>query len=261
MNNWMWVNPQTTEDPFRRVGYFATGASVGLSAQFSEGIFGILVERPKVGLMATWLPEPSCPPVAPECNNEVPPVACPCPLVLEAFYNNITGYWQLHFSTPQDVVAQQDTMQIGLDTGGYITGSVTSVSTDGYYVELDFGSATVPSCDHFTSVYCDDTLGCSANVVGYGADPGDTTRIYVVLSAPLKADTGSDKVTVYYGDGTSETYTVVDVDIALKRWHLDRDGGNFADIHGGLVSVCVPTSTDATCPACGGPTATQCEYS
>lgn len=259
-NSWMWVNPQTVQDPFRRVGYFATGATIGLSQQFSDGIFGVLVERPKKTLMATWLPEPACPPEPEECSNTVPIVRCPCASILDSLTNPITGNCVLHFATAQDVEAH-DSIQVGLDTGGYITGEVVDVSEDGHWVEIDFGDYfDCTLCNHFTTVYCDDTLGCSANVLKYYVDPTDATRLYLTLSNPLKADTGSDVVTLYYGNGDSVSATVVSVNMDTLVWRVDIGATAFSDTVGGVVSVCVPYTTDNTCPACGGPTSEPCEY-
>lgn len=263
-NSWMWVNPQTTEDPFRRVGYFATSASIGLSAQFSEGMFAILVERPKKTLMASWLPEPECPPEAVECDNEVPVVACPCQMILSVVVNPMdpTHYF-VTLASASDAQAEDD-IQLGIDTGGYVTAHVEDVSADGTVLEVTFSAednGTNPNwtCDHFTTVFCDNTLGCSANIQTYRTDPTDATQVYLALSNPIKAVTPGDVITIYMGDGTSGSATVVSIDWPNNVWLVDV-GGTFMDVHGGLVSVCVPYSTDATCPACGGPTVDYCEY-
>lgn len=259
MNSWIWVNPMTMEDPARRLGYFFTGATIGISQQFSDGIFGILVERPSASIMASWLTINNCPPVDPTCDNEVPAALCPCPLILSYIQNPVTpDDYFINLAVPVDVVAD-DTIQFGIDTGGYVTGTVVAVSSDGKSVEVTFSGDLGISCDRFTTIFCDDTLGCTATIDAYSVNCLDNTRLDVTLSNPIKAVTNGDSVTLYYGDGTSATVTVISADMVNNTWVLDVGGTPFCDQLGGLVSICVPTATDASCGACGGPTFTQCE--
>lgn len=259
-NSWMWVNPQTVKDPFRRVGYFATSANIGISQQFSEGIFSILVERPTTLLMASFYPNATCPPAASPCSNEIPATGCPCPLITGYSANPITaGQYFITLAVPTDAEAE-DTIQFGLDTGGYITGTVVAVSSDAKTVSVTFsGGVTLDTCDHFTTLFCDNTLGCSADVLNYEVVCTDATRLRLVLSNNIKADTASDVVTLYYGDGTSASATIVSVDMLTNTYVVDIGGTAFCDQVNGIVSICVPPGTDATCPTCGGlPTSTQC---
>lgn len=258
MNSWEWINPLTMEDPFRRVGYFGSGATIGVSQQFSDGIFGILVERPKVTLMATWLPEAACPPTPSACTNVVPAVTCPCPQVVSVVYNPVTSNYLVQLATPT-TATNGTKVQFGLDTGGYITATVVAVSTDKYYMTVTFDTTlTMTDCDHFTTIFCDNTLGCSADVLSYYVDTGDNTRLYLTLGNGIKADTAAQVVTLYYGNGTSQSATIVDVNMQTDVWHVDIGATAFSDTVGGVISICVPSTTDSTCPACGGPTATQC---
>lgn len=257
MNAWQWVNPLTVEDPFRRVGQFVTAATIGLAPQYSEAMFGILVERPKVGLMATWLPEPSCPPTPADCDNTVPDVGCPCPLILTSSINPVNGNSLLTLATPLSPVPEvDDDIEFGIDTGGYITGTVESVASDGSAVEVSFPDGTdLGTCDQFTSIFCDNTLGCSANV--QMATAGATTWT-LILSNAIKADTASDVVTLTYGNGTQVNATVSSVNMSTLTWVVDPTG-TLVDNVNGVVSICVPTATDATCGSCTGPSYEQCE--
>lgn len=256
-NSWLWINPLTTPDPFRRVGYFATSASIGISQQFSDGIFGILVERPSVLTMAMYNPAGECPPVDPECNNEIAGTGCPCPLILTYFANpTVDGDFFLTLAVPlPEGTTEHDEIQFGIDTGGYVTGTVVSISEDLKAVEVTFDNDP-GTCDHFTTVFCDNTLGCSSSVMSYSIDPADATRLYLTLQYPIKALTGS--ITMYTGDGNSQTVTVVDANMVTNLWHVDVGGSAFSDTVGGVIAVCVPTATDATCPGCTDPTVTQC---
>ena len=261
-NTWNWINPLTIQDPFRRVGYFANSAAIGLSQQFSDGIFAVLVERPRVTSMAVFLPEPTCPPEPVDCDNEVPGVGCPCPLILGWQANPITaGNFFISLATAIEAVAD-DEIQFGVDTGGYITGTVVDLSSDGKTVEVTFPEGTdLGICDHFTTVFCDNTLGCSASVLKYDRNCTDNTRIDLFLSNPIKADTAADVVTLYYGDGSSASATVVLADMQSNKWIVDLGSTVFCDNVGGVISVCVPQSTDATCPACGGAGLVSCSES
>lgn len=258
-NNWAWINPLTETDYFRRQGFFATSAAIGIAPQFSDGIFAIAVERAQQNLMAGWLPAPSCPPVDPECDNSIPDPECPCPLILDFFADpTVSGKYFLQFAVPLDVEAG-NTVQLGIDTGGYLTGTVVTVSSDGKAVSFTFPEGTeITSCDHFTTVFCDNTLGCFADVISYAINCSDATRLDLVLSNPLKADNG-DSITIYYGDGSSATVTVISQNLQTNTMVVDVGGSNFCDQVNGVISLCVPTATDATCPGCGGPTITQCE--
>lgn len=261
MNAWQWVNPLTMEDPFRRVGQFVTSATIGLAPQYSEAIYGILVERPKVGLMAAWLPEPACPPTPPTCDNEVPAVGCPCPLVLTSVVNPISGNVVLTLSVPLDPVPDEAAeIDFGIDTGGFLVGTVVAASEDGSAVEVTFPEGTdLGACDHFTTIFCNNTMQCSATVQAYEINCTDASRLNLVLSNAIKADTAADVVTLTYGDGTTASATVVSVNMATLTWIVDVGGTDFCDQVGGVVSVCVPTATDGTCPGCDGPSYTQCE--
>ena len=137
--------------------------------------------------------------------------------------------------------------------------TVVAISTDKYYMTVTFDTTlTMTDCDHFTTIFCDNTLGCSADVLSYYVDTGDNTRLYLTLGNGIKADTAAQVVTLYYGNGTSQSATIVDVNMQTDVWHVDIGATAFSDTVGGVISICVPSTTDSTCPACGGPTATQC---
>lgn len=255
---WDFINPQTPTDFFRRSGFFATSATIAISARNSEGVIGILVERPSITAIATFLPGASCPPTPEECDNEIPAVGCPCPLIITVTANPVaSGEYFATLSSPTTAVAE-DSIQLGLDTGGYITGTVLAVSSDGKSISFS-STDTIPASCAFTSIFCDNTLGCSAYVLRYDISCTDATRLGLILSNNIKADTAADVVTVYYGNGTSGSATVVSFDMSTNTWVLDVGATAFCDQVGGVVRVCVPPATDATCPACDvGPVITQC---
>ncbi len=270
MNSWLWINPLTQSDPFRRVGYFATSAKIGLSQQFSDGIFGILVARPSVRLMAQWNPVPVCPPAMPDCDNSVPAGVCPCPLIGSVTADPFTaGTYVFTFYTSPDVAAE-DPIQIQLDNGAYITGEVVQVSTDGLTVSVSF--TTDPGADlgcHVVGIFCDTGLGCSATVVNAcDCRSNQTGHVELTLSNAIKAIDADDDILVYFGDCTQALLTVVSVDASTLTWVVEYGTGYgptddptgegdtilSADMicdRGGISKVCVPPATDASCPACG----------
>jgi hypothetical protein len=264
MNSWQWVNPLTNSDPARRVGYFFTSATIGLAPQFSEAIFGILVERAQVGLMFAQNPQPSCPVEPTDCDNVIPdPTVCPCPVITSSYVNPVNGNSILTLAVPLSPVPEAaDTIQFGIDTGGYIVGTVVDSSEDGTSVEVTFPDGTdLGVCDHFTTIFCDNTMGCSARVLSQCAS-GDNA-LKVILSNAIKADANNDVVTVTYSDGTQEDVDVSGTpNLSTLEWTLDGFAATF--VPGScsvptIVSICVPTATDSSCPGCGGATYTQCE--
>ena len=253
-NTWQWINPQTRQDPLRRSGFFMTAAKIGVSQQFSGGIFSVLVERPARRQMATFLIEPECPPTVASCNNAVPGVGCPCPQILSVTPNPVTAnHYFFQFAVP---VSGSGSIQLGLDTGGYLTGTINTLSSDGLYADITI-TGTVPSCVHFTSIYCSNTLGCSSDVLSAGAcTVAGGPAVYVVLKNPIKAGAGQ-VVTVYFCNGTSGSATVSAVDLTTSTYTLTLATGCLDNDN--IVTVCVPPSTDSSCPACGGlPTITYC---
>ncbi len=260
MNAWQWVNPQTVEDPLRRVGQFVTSATIGLAPQWSEGIYGILVTRAGVGLTFQQSPLAACPTTPTDCENTVPDVLCPCPLITSQQINGINGNVQLTVSVPFDPVpVAEDDIQFGIDTGGYLVGTVVEASEDGTIVEVTFPEGTdLGICDHFTTVFCNNTLGCSATVQAYEINCTDSTQLDLTLSNAIKADTAADVVTLYTGNGETISATVVSVDMSLLKWVVDVGATAFCDQVGGIYRICVPPATDASCPACDSPSYTQC---
>jgi hypothetical protein len=250
-----WVNPQTETDPAQRAGFYMTSATIGLLPQYSDSIFAFLVERPSVRLMAAWNPSPTCPPADVTCTNDIPDSSgTPPPLILSVKPNAYTaGHYDVVLSMPT-TADTEDVIDLGYATGGYVAATVVQVDASGIYLEVTI-SETLDSCDGFTTVFCDDTRGCSSAVEYYEPNAADNTRIDLYLSNPIKAASGS--VTVYYGNGTHVTATLVSGNMVTLKYIVDIGSSAFADNVGGVVGICVPTGTEATCPACTGPTFTN----
>ena len=260
LNKWIIYANSPESLILKKIGYDRDTLKV--APQFSRSIYGILVERPSNGIMFSVLPAASCPVTPVECNNTVPAVGCPCSLITNAFANPINGHTILELAVPlSPVPSPAATLQFGIDTGGYLTGTVVTAAADGSSVEVTFPNGTdLGVCDHFTTVFCDNTLGCSATVQSQCT--AGTSSLSVVLSNPIKADTNNDNVVVTFTDGTTATVQVNGTpNMSTLTWVLDGFSPSFAagtcDVPA-IVSVCVPPGTDATCPDCGGPTYTQC---
>jgi hypothetical protein len=155
--------------------------------------------------------------------------------------------YEIVFASAQGLEAD-DTIDLGVSTGGYVTATVVTANADGSAVTATLSA--VPAClDNFTSVFVDDTRGCSSKVVKYNINSADATRIDVYLHNPIKAD-ATETVTVYYGNGSSISGTVISRDMTTGKYVIDIGSSNFSDTVGGVAAVCVPTATDATCGAC-----------
>lgn len=273
MNNWDWFNPQTPQDPRRRVGFFMTSATFGLSQQYSEGMYAILVERPSVALMAQYTPNPVCPVTPPVCTNIVPDVGCPCPMVLSIMDNPLDSAQQYFtFNLAVEGAVDED-VRLLLDNGAYITGTLVDVSTDGKTALFEFTTPlTAATKAQIIGVFCDETLGCAARVDNANdCRSGVTDTVRLTLSNPIVAITAGDEILAYFKDCTTALLEVVSVDLATMEWTVqyaagygptdNPDGSGTPPTNdpltagiicdrGGISKVCVPPSTDATCPAC-----------
>jgi len=276
MNQWLWVNPMTVCDPFRRVGYFATSAKMGMSQQFSEGVFGVLVERAPRSLMAIYTPNPVCPVAPPVCTNVVPDVGCPCPLVMSITANPFAAN-SYYFTFATAVTGSPlDPVILEFDNGAPITGTLVQISTDGLTAEISFTDGLCDGvCSHIVSVFCQNNLACSSTVQQASDCRSDQTgNVKLILTRGIRAITAGDIITAYFGDCTTADLEIVSVDSCNLEWVVqyapgfgptdDPTGVGYtvlsADMicdRGGIKKVCVPPATDATCPACDQ-TSTPC---
>jgi hypothetical protein len=259
LDQWQWVNVQSDTDPMRRVGYFVSHASVGFGAPNTQGQVGILVERASQRLAAVYNPTPMCPTPDPVCSNSIPLSGCPCPLIEGYSMNPFAPNTYTINLSQATLVIVGGTIQFGLDNGGFIVGTVTQVSVDGFTVAVTFPAGTeLGICDRFTELFCVNDLVCETDVVEYGTNAADNTRIDLVLSSPLRAFTAANVITLRYGNGTTQSATIVTANMTTNLWVVDIGAGVFPDNVGGVVGICVPTATIAACPGCGGITSIAC---
>lgn len=269
MNTWQWINIKTEADPFGRSGYFATAAKMAVSPQYSEGIFGILVERPSIRLMAMYNPEPTCPPATVTCTNLVPTVTCPCPAITEVRAHPITpNNWFVTFASPV-TGSNGGTVALALDNDGSVNGTLVGNYTAAYAVQLALPAGfDISGFGRVQGIYCDSNLGCSARVLAINdCRSGQANQFDIILSNPIKAQTAAQLLTACLGDGTQTTLYIVAVDPTQNRYTVryatgsgptdDPTGAGSTALNAGFVcnrngvrKVCVPPTTDATCPAC-----------
>ena len=280
MESWKWINPLTTEDPLQKVGFYVTSAKIGLSAEHSEGLFGIVVERPSVALMAMYTPNPVAPVAAPSITNILADMGCPCPAILSVSAHPITaGSYFIQFATavtgdPDDEVIFE------MDSGATVTGTIVELSSDGLAGEFTFPATfTSDQFKNVIGVFCENNMSCSARVMSASdCRAGQTGAVKLVLDRAIKADTANDVIVAYFGDCSEINLKVVSVDGPNLEWTVgyatgtgptDNPTGTGSPTavqlnedmicdRGGIIKVCVPTATDASCPGCSAPTATAC---
>lgn len=259
-DNFQWSNPETRDDPGRLMGFYWTRAQIALIAR--GDVYAILVPRKPLGAMVRFYDTNlTCPPAATECDNEVAAPGCPSPTI-SSFYPHPTlaSTYFVCFTVPIDAEAD-DTILLESQTHGYVTATVLEdgVSSDGTCFMVSI-SGTVPTCDRFVRVFNALDLQCSSDVLKYETVSGDNTQLNLLLRNPIRAYTNGQSVTLKYGDGTSVTATLVSAGINMMTnvWRVDIGGTAFSDTVNGVVEICVPTATVATCPGCTGPTETQC---
>lgn len=249
-----WINPQTRDDPERRDGFFFTTATIALSADNSESCMGFLVPRKQLGSMIRYYSPASCPPEAVDCGNTVPAVTeCPLPVILSITPHPLTaGTYFVTFAAPVNA-DPTDVIQLGLTSGGFLNATVVengaSVDRKTFQVTI---AGVVPTADRFDSVYVAGDALCSSTVVSYSIDASDNTRLDLVLEAPIKGDTASDAVVLFYGNGATQTATVVGTPNFLTNvWKVDIGASAFVDNVGGIVKLCTTPAADESCPTCG----------
>lgn len=268
LDTWLWVNPSTDCDPFRRTGFFASSIKMAIAPQFSDGIFGILVERPALGLMFSQNPVPVCPTDPPSCDNAIPVGTCPCPVVIDSMQNPLTpALWYFTVATPVSG-AEGGAVVFALDNGGELSGVLAAAASNALVISVTMPSTYDGVTSNIISIACDDVATCSARVVcATDCRSGETNQVELTLTNAILADAVDDVITVCMGDGTVQDLVVIAIDGANLVWTVgyaegfgptddpegEGDTALNADMicnRGGIIKVCVPPATDATCPAC-----------
>lgn len=262
-DNFQWHNPATDSDPGRRVGFFWTSAEIAMAADYSEGVVGLLVPRPGVGSMLAFAPLPPEPPTpGSPSTNLVPDVGCPVVQIVSFIPHPVTANrYFVTFAAPVDADAD-DVLQLGITTGGFVNATVKVVGSGDTTFEVEI-TGEVSACDRFVQMFTSDSLACSSKVLGYQPNPtgADGTLIDLLLDRPIKAITNTNGVVLVYGNGDTMAATVSGTPtVGANTWRVKTGSTVFVDNVGGIVEICVPTTTNAACPSCTpGPVVTQCD--
>lgn len=258
-DNFQWSNPETRDDPGRLVGFYWTRAQIALMAR--SQCFAIMWPRKPLSTMVRFYnPNLVCPPEATTCDNELAAPGCPEPTISAFYPSPVTeGNYFVTFTVPVDAAAE-DILLLESTSGGYTSAEVVTASSDGLSFEVTI-TGDVSSCPRYFRLWNIYDMACSARVEKYSTVSGDATQLDLVLSAPIRAYQNTQAVLLKYGDGTTQTATVVasGVDITKNIWRVDIGSSAFVDDVNGIVEICVPTTTVSSCPGCTGPTESQCE--
>jgi hypothetical protein len=252
-------------------GFYQTRATIGLDYEHSAGVYEIMFLRRPPSTLASFFPVAVCPPEEVICaDNVVAAVTCPCPSIISVEAHPLTaGTYFIRFATPIVAVAE-DPIQLGLLSGGFVTGEVVAISTDGLLLEVTFDEGvTINTCREFTTVFCVNTLVCSSPVLSTNdCRSGITGSVVLQLQYAIKAYTAAQVLSATFGDGTTANIEIVSADLVTNQWTVqyatgygptDLPTGVGTDAvlnaqmccdRGGIIFVCVPTATVAGCPGC-----------
>lgn len=277
MEAWKWFALATKDDPDKRWGFYHTSATIGLSSQYSGGVMEFLFERASGRLMFTTNPNPVCPEPAPTCNNAVPEVGCPCPLITSIQANPLAV--NTYFFTFQTAITgtPRQAVHFALDNGGTVDGVLEAVSTDGKTASISFAAGLDGGvCAHVVSIACTTQCACSS-IVRSAEDcrSSETNAVKLLLQQNICADAGDD-ILAYFGDCTTGMLTIAAVDEVTLTYTVgyatgygptdDPTGDGESDLNvgmicdrGGISKICVPPGTNPLCPACTA-TLTECVY-
>jgi len=164
------------------------------------------------------------------------------------------------FTVPIDAEAD-DVIALESTTHGFVNATVLDdgVSADGKTFMVTI-SGDVPTCDRFFRVFNAADLQCSSQVLKYETVSGDATQLNLLLRNPIVSYTNGQTVTLKYGNGDTQSATIVSagVNMMTNVWRVDIGATDFSDDVYGVVEICVPTATVSRCPGCSGPTEQQC---
>ena len=249
MFEWKWHNPERWCDPNRRVGFYFANGRLGIEPGDFTDIPAILVKRRPQTLDASFWGPAECPPDPVDCDNALDPQGCPCQAVVDccADFTN-PNILQFKFSSPI-TEAVGDAIEIELSNGGVASGTLTALSPDAMSASIDFGEPVECCPELYVQVYCKDKSQCSADVVSEVCNATDNTNVDLKLECALRAETAGDALVVFFEDGSSGDATIVSVDKDSLTWILAPVAPT--DFSGKCIKkVCVPETTDATCPTC-----------
>lgn len=253
MFEWKWHNPERWCDPNRRVGFYYANGHIGVEPGDFTDIPGILVQRRPFNLDATFWPAATCPPDPVTCNNQLAAQGCPAAVVVGCC-EDITNanYLQMRFSSPLPATGTPFNIQLDKANGDIITVTIHSVSTDRCAAQVDFGAPASCCVDEYIGVHSIDSVACSAPVI---SETCTSATVHVVtLEFPLKTQSNSWTGSALGSDGV---YRAVTVTLGAQSLTYTITFGSAPPDGTCTQALCIPTATDASCPACA-PAANAC---
>lgn len=261
MFEWKWHNPERCEDPYRRTGRYVTTAEIGIEPGDFTDIVAILVKRKPTHVGIEFWGAQVCPPDPVECDNELGPQTCPCPQVTGVSGAVADDELIIQFDRATGVSAE-DTVQLETPNGGFVSGTVEEVNTDGTILRVSFASAVEAVPGMFVGLLCQAIEHCSAKVLsvelcGIHSSPATVT---LVTNRLLKGVAAGENLTLNMCDGTQITAAIQEdgINAGAFKYTVALDYPTFC-ANGGVCSVCVPTETEASCPACDASEFEECE--
>jgi hypothetical protein len=260
MFQWKWHNPDRCEDPYRRTGRYVTTGEIGVEPGDFTSIAAVLVKRkPNYAGIEFW-PAQVCPPEPNSCENELPAGACPCPLVIGICATIEDDELVLQFDRPTGAVAQ-DLIELETPNGSFVTATVVSANTTGDKLQVQFAAAVEAVPGMFVGLRCLDVSFCSAKVLKTETCGilAQTPTITLTLDRLLKVQTAVETptVTLIMCDGTQLSADVTAVNLGAIEYTVNVTWANYCAGQG-VCSVCVPTATDGSCPACDADVFEEC---
>jgi len=256
MFDWKWHNPERECDPYRRVGRYVATAEIGVEPGDFTDVPAILVRRkPSYAGIEYW-PAEVCPPDPVTCNNNLPAQPCPCPRVV-GVCEAVSDLEKVFTFDRDPGLSVDDSVEIETVNGGFVTGTVEEISSDGTKVRISFAEAPCSEAGYFVGVRCLDVSYCTAEVAESKLCGVLGGSVELLLKRLIKAETG-DVVTLFFNNGDTLDVTISASNAGLLSYTVGLTYAQFCE-GGGVCSVCVPTATDATCPGCDGSGLVDCE--
>ena len=257
--NWMWFSDRCKGNEFGLRGYWITKANAGLEPMAGvHHMYQVLFKRYKLADKVTFKKPKECFPATGDCAPKVVVEGnCPCPEILGSIemHPTIAGRYFIPVTASVDATVGQP-LELNLTTGStyeVAVESIGAVDASGQKVI----EVTVPDVSVLLTTDCVKGIGCPVKKICksgigdvsfcdlQGGVKVRTTDGVLDLPAVLPA-----LVTITFGDGSvSTTNNVVGIDATGFGLELDVTVPVLCE-KGGIVEICVPTVTTATCPGC-----------
>lgn len=247
---WKWHNPERCEDPYRRTGRYVTTGEIGIEPGDFTSIAAILVKRKPSYTGVEFWDAQVCPPEIVTCDNALPAGTCPCPLVVGICATVEDDELVVQFDRATGAESD-DVVQLETPNGSYVSVTVISASADGTKLQLQFAETVEAVPGMFVGLRCDDIDYCSAKVLKTETCGilGEVPSITLTLNRLPRAQNVGQTITLIMCDGTQVSADITAVNLPALEYSVGITWANYC-AHQGVCSICVPTATYGSCPAC-----------